>query len=104
LQILTPSNQPLHAQPDPGQPTPVGSFNTELGDTADKIGKDTNFRNLTVFNNVLHTSKESGGNGVNTVYFVDTTGSNGSGNPKQCLTETGLPASSATLPVAPTRL
>jgi hypothetical protein len=103
LQILTPSNQPLHAQPDPGQPTPVGSFNiTELGDAADKIGKDTNFRGLTVFNNVLYTTKGSGGNGVNTVYFVDTTGSNSSGNPNQCPTGTGLPASSATLPVTPT--
>jgi len=102
LQILTPSNQPLHAQPDPGQPTPVGSFNiTELGDAADKIGKDTNFRGLTVFNNVLYTTKGSGGNGVNTVYFVDTTGSNSSGNPNQCPNGTGLPASSATLPVTP---
>ena len=41
----------------------------------DKIGKDTNFRGLTIFNNVLYYTKGSGGNGINTVYFVDTTGS-----------------------------
>jgi len=103
LQILTPSNQPPHAQLDPGQPTPVGSFNiTELGDAPDKIGKDTNFRGLTVFKNVLYTTKGSGGNGVNTVYFVDTTGSNSSGNPNQCPNGTGVPSPSATLPVTPT--
>jgi hypothetical protein len=65
----------------------VASFNiTQLGDKQDKIGKDTNFRGLTIFNNVLYYSKGSGGNGVNTVYFVDTTGtvctnSNGIGVP-----------------------
>jgi hypothetical protein len=102
LQILTPSNQPLQAQLDPGQPTPVGSFNiTELGDSSDKIGKDSNFRGLRVFNNVLYTTKGSGGNGVNTVYFVDTTGSNSSGNPNQCPNGTGVPSPSATLPVTP---
>jgi hypothetical protein len=52
-QILTDANKPLRAQMDPGLPTPVGSFNiTELGDKADKIGKDTNFRGLSIFNNV----------------------------------------------------
>ena len=54
---------------------PVGSFNiTQLCDKADKIGKDTNFRGLTTFNNVLYTTKGNGGNGINTVYFIDTTG------------------------------
>ena len=70
---------------NPGAPTPVGSFNiTQLGDRPDKIGKDTNFRGLTIFDNVLYYTKGSGGNGVNTVYFVDTTGSacpNGVGLP-----------------------
>ena len=56
---------------DPGLPTPVASFNvTLLGGAADKIGKDDNFRGMTVFNNVLYYTKGSGGNGVNTVYFV----------------------------------
>jgi len=93
-QILTPAFEPLALQA-PGDPTPVGSFNiTQLGDKADKIGKDTNFRGLTIFNNVLYYSKGSGGNGVNTVYFVDTTGlACPSGG-------VGLPESSASLPTA----
>jgi hypothetical protein len=73
-QIIGPSNEPESRQ-NPGTPTPVGSFSvTELGDKADKIGKDDNFRGLTIFNNVLYYSKRSGSNGVNTVYFLDTTG------------------------------
>jgi hypothetical protein len=79
---------------DPGLPAPVGSFSvTELGDKADKVGKDDNFRGLTLFNNVLYYSKGSGSNGVNTVYFLDTTGT-------ACPTGVGLPSSSATLPTA----
>jgi hypothetical protein len=73
-QILTPAVKSLVAQ-WPGAPTPVASFNiTQLGDAADKIGKDTNFRGLTIFDNVLYYTKGSGSNGVNTVYFVDSTG------------------------------
>src|SRR6202030_679089 len=73
-QILTPETKAEVAQ-RPGTPTPVAAFNiTELGAPADKIGKDTNFRGMTIFNNVLYYTKGSGGNGVNTVYFVDTTG------------------------------
>ena len=100
-QIMTPSNLPLSQQIDPGQPTPLGSFNvTELGLKADKTGKDTNFRSLTVFNNVVYFVKGSGGNGVNTVYFVDTTGNAGNGNPNACATTgSGVPSPSATLPV-----
>jgi hypothetical protein len=80
---------------DPGLPTPVGSFSvTELGDKADKIGKDDNFRGLTLFNKVLYYSKGSGSNGVNTVYFLDTTG-------KACPNGVGLPSASATLPTTP---
>ena len=57
-QILSPSNLPENRQSPPSPSTPVGSFNiTQLGDTADKIGKDTNFRGLTVFNNVLYTPR-----------------------------------------------
>jgi hypothetical protein len=101
LQILAPQINALVAQ-DPGLPTPVGSFNiTQLGDTADKIGKDTNFRGLTIFNNVLYTTKGSGGNGVNTVYFVDTSGVDANGNPLACPTGSGVPATAASLPAAP---
>jgi hypothetical protein len=82
---------------------PVGSFNiTELGDKPDKIGKDTNFRGLTIFNNVIYTSKGSGGNGVNTVYFIDTSGAaDSNGNPHACPMGVGLPSSSATPPTTP---
>jgi hypothetical protein len=83
------------AQQDPGTPTPVSSFSvTELGAKADKIGKDDNFRGMTVFNNVLYYTKGSGSNGVNTVYFVDTTG-------KACPNGVGLPAADAKLPATP---
>ena len=80
---------------DPGLPTPVASFNiTQLGDKPDKIGKDDNFRGLTIFDNVLYYTKGSGSNGVNTVYFVDTTG-------KACPQGVGLPVPGAQLPVSP---
>jgi hypothetical protein len=100
LQIMTAETKALVAQVPPNPPTPVGSFNvTELGDKADKIGKDTNFRGLTIFNNVVYATKGSGGNGVNTVYFIDTSGSDPTtGNPLQCLNGTGLPKPFASLP------
>jgi len=95
-QILTPVNEAEDLQ-TPGNPTPVGSFNiTQLGDKIDKVGKDTNFRGVTVYNNVLYYTKGSGSNGVNTVYFVDPTGTvctNTNGD--------GLPASGASLPISP---
>jgi hypothetical protein len=92
-QLIKPSNLPESAQ-DPGTPTPVGSFNvTLLGDKADKIGKDDNFRGLTIYNNVLYYTKGSGSNGVNTVYFLDTTG-------KACPNGVGLPAAGAQLPTS----
>ncbi len=76
----------------PGTPTPVGSFSvTELGDKADKVGKDDNFRGLTIYNNVLYYTKGSGSNGVDTVYFLDTTGT-------ACPNGTGLPVPGAALP------
>ncbi len=80
---------------DPGLPAPVASFSvSELGDKADKIGKDDNFRGMTIFNNVLYYTKGSGSNGVNTVYFVDTTGA-------ACPNGIGLPSPGAQLPTAP---
>jgi hypothetical protein len=100
-QILVAQTKALVAQ-DPGLPTPVGSFNiTQLGDKADKIGKDTNFRGLTIFNNVVYFTKGSGGNGINTVYFIDTSGFNSSGQPLACPNGVGIPNPSASLPTAP---
>jgi len=93
-QILTPQHAPESVQA-PGQPTPVGSFSvSQLGDKADKVGKDTNFRGLTIFGNVVYFTKGSGSNGVNTVYFIDTTG-------KACPDGAGLPEPGAALPTAP---
>jgi hypothetical protein len=95
-QIITPLYQSEVSQ-QPGYPTPVSSFNiTQLGDTHDKIGKDNNYRGLTVSNNVLYYTKGSGSNGVNTVYWVDPTlsicnDSNG----------IGLPPANASLPTVP---
>jgi hypothetical protein len=101
-QIMTPAQAPLAQQPDPGLPTPVGSFNvTQLGLKADKTGKDTNFRGLTVFNNVIYVTKGSGSNGVNTVYFIDTSGFDGNGKPLACPNGFGVPSASASLPTTP---
>jgi hypothetical protein len=94
-QIMDAQVKALVAQ-KPGSPTPVGSFNiTQLKDTADKTGKDTNFRGLTIFNNVIYTTKGSGSNGINSVYFIDTTGSICSSD-----VGAGLPSSSAVLPTS----
>ena len=90
-QLIEPANVPERAQ-SPGQPAPVGTFSvTQLGDKADKVGKDDNFRGIAVYNNVLYYTKGSGGNGVNTVYFVDTTGT-------ACPNGAGVPSATATLP------
>jgi hypothetical protein len=67
-----------------------------MGGSADKIGKDTNFRGLTISGNVLYYTKGSGGNGVNTVYFVDNTG-----NLCNDTVGVGLPDSSTVLPTSP---
>ena len=92
-QLVVPTREDEEAQ-DPGYPTPVGSFNvTELKDKADKVGKDDNFRGMTIFDDVLYYTKGSGGNGVNTVYFVDTTGT-------ACPTGVGVPAKGAKLPTS----
>jgi hypothetical protein len=54
------------AQSNPQTGMPYGA--------ADKSGKDNNFRGETVFKNTLYVSKGSGGNGVNTVYQVGSSG------------------------------
>jgi hypothetical protein len=93
-QVLSPSSLP-EADQTPGTPTPVGSFNiTQLNQKADKLGKDDNFRGLTIYNNVVYYTKGSGGNGVDTVYFIDTTGT-------ACPNGTGVPVAGAPLPTSP---
>jgi hypothetical protein len=93
-QFIEPSTAPESFQ-SPVAPTPLASFSiTELGDKADKIGKDDNFRGLTIFNNVVYFTKGSGSNGVNTVYFIDTTGT-------ACPKGVGVPAVGAPLPISP---
>jgi hypothetical protein len=95
-QLVTPQHQPELIQ-NPGAATPVGSFNiTQLpaNTKTDKIGKDTNFRGLAVYNNVVYLTKGSGSNGINTVYFIDTTG-------KACPDGVGVPQPGAALPTAP---
>ncbi len=93
-QILSRSFVPEWFQ-TPAAPTPVGSFSvTQLGDKADKVGKDTNFRGLTISGNVVYYTKGSGSNGVNTVYFIDTTG-------KACPNGVGVPQPGAQLPTSP---
>ena len=99
-QIMSPAEKKESAQ-SPLVPTPVGGFNiTELGLATDKIGKDDNFRGMTIYDNVLYYTKGSGGNGVNTVYFVDTVGTacvkTGAG-----ATGVGLPVPGAPLPTSP---
>jgi hypothetical protein len=67
----------------PGQTSPVPPDINKIGDfevtqvgyaTADKAGKDNNFRGLTIFNNTMYVTKGSGSNGINTVYQVGNTG------------------------------
>ena len=101
-QFITPSSLP-EADQNPGQPTPLGSFNiTELGDKGDKATKDNNYRGIAVNDNVLYYTKGSGGNGVDTVYFIDTTGTACSqSGPNGGV---GLPASGASLPTSPPTL
>ena len=100
-QLLSPVNDAEVSQ-EPALPMPVASFNiTQLGNKADKIGKDNNFRGLTIFNNVLYYTKGSGGNGINTVYFVDTTTSGGNTGVCNDSAGIGLPAPGASLPTSP---
>ncbi len=99
VQIIQAVNAPEASQ-TPTYPTPVASFNVSqlpgVPATTDKVGKDDNFRGMTLYNNVLYVTKGSGGNGVNTVYFVDTTGT---ACPSTSATPgVGLPVPGAPLP------
>lgn len=88
-QITTPGQAP-------GAPTPVGSFSvSELGlSEGGNVAKENNYRGMTVHDNVLYYTKGSGGKGISTVYFVDTTG-------KACPNGYGVPQPGAPLPTAP---
>src|SRR6202453_4904307 len=71
-ELLIPGQTP----PLPPDINKIGDFEiTQLGyTTADKAGKDNNFRGLTIFNNTMYVSKGSGSNGINTVYQVGNAG------------------------------
>jgi hypothetical protein len=93
-QILTPADEP-EADQNPGTPNPFGNFNvTELGGSADKSGKDNNYRGLAVYDGVVYFTKGSGSNGVDTVYFADPNGT------ATAADGVGLPSKSPTLPSA----
>ena len=93
-QIMTPADAP-EADQNPGTPTPFGDFNvTELGGSADKSGKDNNYRGLAVYDGVVYFTKGSGSNGVDTVYFADPNGTATAAN------GVGLPSTSQALPSA----
>jgi hypothetical protein len=88
--------QPLQSPVTAAAIEPLGSFNINdlpaYSTVVDKAGKDTNFRGLTEFDNVVYYTKGSGSNGINTVYFVDTSGNACKG------TGVGIPQAGAALP------
>ncbi len=47
---------------------------TQIGQPADKTGKDDNYRGLTNYKDTIYTSKGSGGNGFDAVYQVNPSG------------------------------
>ncbi len=76
VQLATPGQAQTTA------PLQIGNFSiTQLTNpatgapyAADKLGKDNNYRGLTMFNNTLYVTKGSGSNGVDTVYQVGAAG------------------------------
>jgi hypothetical protein len=72
VELLVPGQAP----PVPPNINKIAEFSViQVGyTTADKPGKDNNFRGLTIFHNTLYVSKGSGGNGINTVYQVGAAG------------------------------
>jgi hypothetical protein len=85
--------QSLETQAEQAPGAAITRLGTFTFSTKDKFGKDTNFRGLTIFDNVVYLTKGSGSNGTNSVYFIDTTGT-------ACSTPdgVGLPISGAALP------
>jgi hypothetical protein len=80
---------PLATPPAPPNINKIGDFEiTQVGyTTADKAGKDNNFRGLTIHDNTLYVTKGSGGNGINTVYQVGSAGVLPRGTTAQLLAE-----------------
>jgi len=95
-----------------GEPVQVGTFSisqvidpaTKLPYAPDKLGKDSNFRGLTVFDNTLYVTKGSGSNGIDTVYQVGSAGT----LPTQAVSDNpgqgGNPTNMSILPGFPTQL
>lgn len=73
MELLVPGQTPAPAPPNVDK---IGEFSVkDVGyKTADKPGKDNNFRGITIFNNTLYATKGSGGNGINTVYQIGQAG------------------------------
>ena len=84
-ELLVPGQTP----PVPPNINKIGDFEvTQVGYTsADKAGKDNNFRGLTIFNNTMYATKGSGGNGINTVYQVGLAGTLPTGTTAQLAAE-----------------
>ncbi len=59
---------------EPPLPPNIGMIGRLEWLPSDKLGKDTNFRGLTIYNNTLYVSKGSGGNGINSVFQVGAQG------------------------------
>jgi hypothetical protein len=81
VQIITPGQ---NASANTPGTTKVGNFNiTQYGYKPDKSAKDNNYRGETIFNDTLYVTKGSGGNGINTVYQVGSSGTlpTSAGNP-----------------------
>jgi hypothetical protein len=95
-QLVTPARAG-EADQNPGRPTPAGGFaitQVPPNTKADKLGKDTNFAGVAIHNGVVYFTKGSGSNGIDTVYFIDTTGT-------ACPNGVGTPAPGAALPTSP---
>ena len=78
------SNRPRSRRPRAARRRSAASTSRSSATRSRQGRQGHNFRGLTIFDNVLYYTKGSGGNGVNTVYFVDTTGTacpNGVGLP-----------------------
>jgi hypothetical protein len=81
------------SEADQGLGSPVTRLGNFTFKSTDKFGKDTNFRGLEIYNNVVYLTKGSGSNGTNSVYFIDTTGTACSST-----NGVGLPVAGAALP------
>jgi hypothetical protein len=97
------SNSNTPGVTDPANPVPGASYRAvaQLSGRGQFQFTETNAYSgnngrAAIHNNVLYYTKGSGGNGVNTVYFLDTTG-------QACPDGVGLPAAGAQLPTSPCR-